>query len=143
MIVSGRFSLQGTLHEASAGVEALRADLADHAPVPDCEAVELGVAEIVSNIIRHGYAGQPGPIRIAWLLSPTRIVVRVCDCGAPIPRDKLDAAQHASIDFSETGIDDLPEGGIGLAFVRQMFHTLDYRSRGRLNRLVASRRLDP
>lgn len=141
MSVSGRLSLKGTLPDASLGMDALMSELARHAPARDCEAIELGVAEIVSNIVRHGYDGGPGPIRITWTVSPTDVVLRVCDCGVPIPSGMLDEARHVSLDFGQTGIDDLPEGGLGLAFISQMFHRLTYRSRGRVNRLVASRRL--
>ena len=143
MRAAGRVSLTGTLADASAGVEPLMAELARQAPESDCEAVELGVAEIVSNIVRHGYGGRPGPIRIAWSVSATHVVLRVCDCGKPIPSGMLEEARNTALDFGETGLRDLPEGGLGLAFVNRMFHHLKYRSRANVNRLVASRRMRP
>jgi len=143
MNTSGRLSLEGTLHDASAAVEALMAELARDVPPKDCEAIELGMAEIVSNIVRHGYDGAAGPIRIYWTVSPRQVALRICDYGKPMPKDSLQSARHTSLDFHETGLHDLPEGGLGLAFVSRMFHKLSYRSRGRVNRLVATRRMRP
>lgn len=137
----GRISLDATLEGTSAALEQLMQELRGVGSSEDRDAVELAAAEVLSNIVRHGYRGAPGPIRIWWVAGSRRIELRICDCGTPIPASQLDQARHTSLDFGDTMITDLPEGGLGLALVRRLFHRVQYRSRGRVNRLRVARKI--
>ena len=137
----GRIALDATLEGTSAALEQLMGHLAGVGTAEDRDAVELASAEVLSNIVRHGYHGRPGPIHIVWVAGSRRIELRFADCGKPIPADSLAQARHTSLDFSDTTVHDLPEGGMGLALVRRLFHRVQYRSRGRVNRLQVARKL--
>jgi anti-sigma regulatory factor (Ser/Thr protein kinase) len=138
----GRIDLSATLEGTSAALEELMVELLPFASSEDRDAIELGAAEVLSNIVRHGYGGDAaGRIRMAWVAGTRRIELRFCDCGKPIPDVRMAIARETSLDFGDTRLDDLPESGLGLAFIRRMFHRVRYRSRGPVNRLRLVRKL--
>lgn len=141
MSATGRMKFQASLQQASTALEHLMRELAPFGTPDDRDAVELGASEILSNIVRHGYQGSAGPIRIRWSAQPARIQLCVCDTGRPIPQRSFEDAASTVFDFENTSIGDLPEGGLGLALAQRSFHEMRYRSRAGVNRLVAVRRI--
>lgn len=136
----GRLNVQGTLPAVQAGVVEVLRELAGCAPDDDLHSVELGLAEVLSNIARHGFADRPpGIVRVGWVADPLAIRLVVIDDGVPIPEDKLATAHGSNLDFSETDLADLPEGGFGLALVHRMFDKVDYRSADGVNRMRLER----
>jgi len=136
-----RLEVEGTLEAVSRAVADLRRCLdgriAPDAP-RDCAAIELGVAEVLTNIVQHGH-GQA--IELECLRREGEVEVLVRDAGQPIPAERLDRAGPACFDFDPADLDRLPGHGMGLALVKALFHRLDYhRAEGR-NVMRLTRRL--
>jgi len=75
------------------------------------------VNEMVTNVIRHAYLGQPGkPIRIQLELYPTEAVVRISHSGVGLKRHSLPSP---SLDGTE-------DGGFGLYLVDRMIDRIAY-----------------
>lgn len=67
-------------------------------------AVRLAVEEAFSNIIQHGYDGQPGPVAVSIDADARRIAITLVD-EAPLfdPADAPEANVEASLDERESG----------------------------------------
>lgn len=117
--------VEGTLQAVSKAVAELRQRLEGRLAPQDCDAIELGVAEVLTNIVLHGR--DAGPIELECSSQDGVVEVLVRDTGLPIPLDQLAGAGPAGFDFDPADLDSLPDHGWGLALVRRLFHSLDYR----------------
>lgn len=137
-----RISVQPTLPDVARAVEAWQAQLPDRLDDHQRFTVAVAVAEVLTNIVEHGYEGRGGPaIELAWASSAGGLVVEVRDAGRPIPRERLDWAGPATtFGFDPTDLGGLPEGGMGLGIVKTAFDHVAYRSQGGINRLRLGKR---
>lgn len=98
-------------------------------------AVELACDEACSNVIKHGYAGQPGEIRITCQAVDADFVVEVVDRGPPFNPLSVKPAPAAS------SIDDIPVGGRGVYLIRKLMDSVTYQYDPRHgNRLTMTKR---
>jgi sigma-B regulation protein RsbU (phosphoserine phosphatase) len=75
------------------------------------------VNEVVTNVMRHAYHGQPGkPIRIELEMYPSEAVVRICHRGIGLKRHSVPSP---SLDGTE-------DGGFGLFLVDRMVDRIAY-----------------
>jgi serine/threonine-protein kinase RsbW len=132
-----------TLDAVAVATQQLRAMLPDWLDAAEIDAIELAVAEALTNIVRHGYDGQAGPdMRLRVLERAGALEIDVWDQGRPIPRGRLDSADATTtFQFDPTDLAALPEGGMGLALIKSAFHEVRYGSRSGTNRLHMVRRL--
>lgn len=136
-----RFTVPAHLDNVAAVSQALRAFIAEHMPEDDCNAIELGVVEALTNIVRHGYADVPhGAMDLAFEQSAAAAIVEVVDSGKSIPDVALGAAGNGCFDFDPMQLDALPEGGMGLSIIKTLFDAVRYESAGGVNRLMLARR---
>lgn len=104
----------------------------------DADAIHVVLDEILSNSIRHGLGGAPShAIAVTLALSQGEIVVEVEDDGMA-----FDPSVAAAPVLAPT-LDERKEGGLGLAFVRGLTNTIEYRRIDGRNRLVLRRRITP
>ncbi|TNC66576.1 ATP-binding protein [Rubellimicrobium roseum] len=103
--------------------------------------VELALVEAVTNVIRHGYGPEGGPIRVEASVAPTELVLRLFDWGRPIPGEALAAAGLSRFDFDPADLDALPAGGMGLSIIAAVMDEVSYRSDEGQNVLTLLRRL--
>jgi serine/threonine-protein kinase RsbW len=96
--------------------------------------LQIAVDEAVTNIIEHGYAGQPrgkGEIAIRLDVTPERFRIEIADDGAsfdPNALSDLDIASHVAQGN---------HGGLGVFLMRKIMDVVDYRfEHGVRNRLV-------
>ena len=138
-----RLEVEGTLEAVSRAVADLRghldARIAPDAPL-DCAAIELGVAEVLTNIVLHGHGG--GPIELECLRREAEVEILVRDTGQPIPPERLARAGPACFAFDPGDLKRLPDHGMGLALVKALFHSLDYGHADGRNEMRLRRRLD-
>jgi serine/threonine-protein kinase RsbW len=127
-----RLALQSRLSEI-AQVPAWTEDLASRYAIPgDVQfAMDLCLEEILSNIIRHGYAGeQDRPLIVNFSKPRDGYFVIVVDDEAPY-FNPLDAPELPMVSPGEqTRI-----GGQGIRLVRQFANAVDYESTSSGNRL--------
>ena len=104
----------------------------------DATAIHIVLDEVLSNSIRHGLGGTGShPITVTLQLSGSEIVVQVEDDGVA-----YDPTQAAAPVFADK-LEERQTGGLGMAFVRQLTDSIEYRRIDGHNRLVLRRRLGP
>ena len=134
--------VEGTLEAVSQAVAQLRRHLdrliAPDAP-QDCAAIELGVAEVLTNIVLHGQPGDRMELQCERQADVVEVVVR--DRGRPIPLERLAGAGLARFDFDPADLAGLPDHGMGLALVKALFHSMDYQQADGCNVMRLQRRL--
>ncbi|MEY4908853.1 MAG: Anti-sigma factor [Pseudomonadota bacterium] len=106
--------------------------------------IDLGMTEVLTNVVRHGY-GDTGHGRITLTCRTTAVQwhLSVHDRGSPIPTDLLAQADGSVFDFDPDDLDNIPEGGMGLALIRGCFDQLDYVADDTGNRLYLVKDLPP
>ena len=102
----------------------------------DANAIHVVVDEILSNSIRHGLAGAAShAIAVTLALSQGEIRVEVEDDGLDYDPTQAPAPLLAG------SLDERTGGGLGMAFVRQLTDSIEYRRIDGRNCLVLRRRL--
>ncbi len=82
----------------------------------------LIVEELVTNIVKYGYAGaDAGPLKLTVKLDNDRVVGTLIDAGAP-----FDPTSMATPDV-EAEMEDRRIGGLGVHLVRTMSEDFSYR----------------
>lgn len=101
--------------------------LADFSAI-DISQIELCTVEAVNNVIQHAYDGHQGHVvEVYFVLYYDKITIDVCDTGK-VMHPTLLFREHTLPDFDMQDVNSLPEGGWGLAIMRQvmdevMYHT--------------------
>jgi serine/threonine-protein kinase RsbW len=102
--------------------------------------VELAVVEVVNNCIEHAYGrSEAGQVTVLLEIADGTLQIKVSDRGRQMPAGLLADAAH--LDFDPTDIANLPEGGMGLALVKQLMPDVRYESNAGTNVLTMIRRL--
>jgi len=105
-----------------------------HAPAATRFAVHLCLEEALSNIIRHGYGGEPGrPVTIRSESEPNELVFIVEDQAPPF--DPLDESRQEPLVSPSAG-DLIPLGGQGIRLMRKFAGSLGYQRLPGGNRLT-------
>jgi serine/threonine-protein kinase RsbW len=106
-ITLGRLALTGLVRSGAFDEEML-ADL------------KLALSEACSNSVRHAYRdGRDGVVEIRYELAPDRVAIEVVDDGSGFA-PALDAE----------GVEDLAEGGLGIAIIRAVSDEFEVGARG-------------
>lgn len=103
--------------------------------------VELALVEAITNVIRHGYGPNGGPIRVEVAAGSGGVVIRIFDWGQPIPGNALSQAGLARFDFNPENLSEIPEGGMGLSIITSTMDQVTYRSDEGQNTLTLIRYL--
>ncbi|MBV4365780.1 ATP-binding protein [Erwinia phyllosphaerae] len=104
--------------------------------------LDLALCEAASNIIRHGYpTRQEADYRVAFSHDAGAITVMLIDSGVPVPAAQLSSAP--SVDDALPELENLSEGGRGIALMYACVDKICYRSDGGVNRLALSKMLPP
>lgn len=128
------FTLAPTLPEVRNTLGKLRRALvALGTPDTGLDIAELVLAEILTNIVKHAYAGREADeISIEATARGPSVDFKICDHGHPMPDGQLPAARHIE---AVTTIEDLPEGGFGWLIIRHHAQDLIYHRSGDRNQL--------
>ena len=127
-------SLMSEIRRAAELVDQFRAQhgLSDD----DANAMHIVLDEVLSNSIRHGLAGAAThAITVTLQLSGDEIVIEVDDDG--VAYDPTQAAPPVL----EGTLEERKTGGLGVAFVRTLTDSFEYKRVGERNRLVMRRRI--
>jgi serine/threonine-protein kinase RsbW len=101
-----------------------------------CSQLQLVLEELVTNIINHGYAGQPGNrIDLEIALAADEVVLRVEDFAPAfnpllLPAPKLDLP-----------LEQRKPGGLGIHLVKQMMDRIAYERVGNKNCLTVGKKI--
>ena len=101
-----------------------------------CYNVDLAVSESLTNVMLHAFPdGRPKPVILAVLAYQHGVGMLVSDLGCSIPALALERVEH-QVGFDEqASLDGLPEGGMGLMFMRMLSRRFVYESEGGINTL--------
>ena len=136
-----RFNVPARLEEVRAVAETLRAFMSEEVPAEARDAIELGIVEALTNVVRHGYAGmQSGAIELQFEQSADAAILELIDTGIPIPAENLQRDSAAAFDFDPDDVAALPEHGMGLSLIRLSFDAVQYQSAEGVNRLTMAKR---
>ena len=103
----------------------------------DANAVCVVLDELLSNTIRHGLGGEAGhEISIGLERVDGEVVIEVEDDGLPFD------PTHAEAPVLTGALAERKPGGIGVLFVRQLTHAIDYQRLEGRNRITLRRRLE-
>ncbi len=97
----------------------------------------LGVQEALTNILKHGYQGELGPIFLELRQDGEHFVIELQDEAAAFDPTEIGNGpntENASM---------LPEGGYGIQIIRAVMDGVGYRREGNRNFLTLSKVLAP
>ncbi|EYD76388.1 anti-sigma B factor, putative [Rubellimicrobium mesophilum DSM 19309] len=103
--------------------------------------IELALVEAATNVVRHGYGPEGGPIRIEAATGNHGVRVTIFDWGRPIPGEVLANARLSRFDFDPMDLLEIPEGGMGLSIIATIMDEVTYRSDQGQNILTLLRRV--
>jgi len=104
----------------------------------DCDTVELVLAEVMNNVVKHAYANQrTGMIELQVTNGKGGLSCVVLDDGFEMPEGNPPMGQPHNLNCAR---EDLPEGGFGWFLIRELARDLGYERDGNRNKL--SFRLD-
>lgn len=103
--------------------------------------LELGLVEALNNVIKHGYAGQKGSsVEVQVGIKTDRVVIDIIDQSPPMPPEALEPRDPwGAVDSAN--LEDLPEGGMGLALIQITMDEVDYSSEAGVNKLQLTKLL--
>lgn len=93
-------------------------------PAPAIDDLVLAVDESTTNIIEHGYCGQPGDIEIEMLRAGEAVVVHLRDQAPPFDPTRL---PDPDLTLS---LEERPVGRMGVFLTRQLVDAVTYRLTG-------------
>ena len=102
-----------------------------------CYNADLVVSEALTNVIVHGFKGcRPAPVKLTVLAFKYVVGVVVEDHGASIPAHVLDIVRNSDMFQNDLPLGELPEGGMGLTFMRMVSLRFVYRVTHDSNKLI-------
>lgn len=100
----------------------------------DAGTLELALAEVLNNVVEHGYAGlPPGPVRLDLRRAGAALHCLVEDQGHPMPGRILPEGAMPPVATTAGG---LAEGGWGWALIRDLTTDICYTRENGRNRLT-------
>ena len=125
----GEVARVGAAFAEFAGAQAL--------PVSIRRNIHVALDELLTNTIRHGFAGrQGGAVTIEAEVRPDRVCVTLTDDGTPFNPLGL-AAPDTALPAEER-----PQGGLGVHLVRGLMDEVSYQRRNDRNVIVVTKLLE-
>ena len=114
---------------------ATRARFARQMSEDEAGTLELVLAEVLNNIVEHGYgADETGTITLSMVRDRRSMICSVSDDGVELPARCLDHLWDGGP--SRPLPEDLPEGGFGWFLIRDLAEDLGYHREGGRNLLA-------
>lgn len=102
--------------------------------------MELAIIEAITNVIRHGQVdAASAPLQVDILVFEHLLEYHVTDTGHPIPAHLFERANDFCFAFEHLPLDQLPEGGMGLALIHTIADEMSYYSEAGTNTLMIRR----
>lgn len=91
------------------------------------DALRLAVAEVLNNLVEHGYKDQPPqPVAIRLWRGPGLATVCIADRGNPLPPGITELSAALADPDPMAALEALPEGGWGWMLIRESVDRIDY-----------------
>lgn len=104
--------------------------------------LELCVVEAVNNAIIHAYDKEAGnKVEVVFNIYPDRLVLDVYDTGKPMQGNLLEQKDISSLEFEPGDLDSIPEGGRGIAIMKEIMDSMDYKTEDGKNCLTMTKKI--
>jgi len=104
--------------------------------------VELCIVEAVTNCIRHAYKYDSAQkVEVVFTLSPEELVLDIRDIGIPLEMEVLEQADIRSLECDPEDLENISEGGRGLAIIKEVMDSVAYNSEKGMNCLTMKKEL--
>ena len=104
--------------------------------------LELCVVEAVNNAIIHAYNKEAGnKVEVVFKIYPDRLVLDVYDTGKPMRGHLLKQNDISSLECEPDETGNVPEGGRGLAIMKAIMDSVDYKTEDGKNRLTMTKKI--
>jgi serine/threonine-protein kinase RsbW len=135
--------LQASLAQVAPATQRVRQLLPEWLGEAERDAIELALAEALTNIVEHGYGhDSTEPVRLRLRERGGGLEIDIWDRGQPIPDGLIENTDvTTTFLFDPTDLDGLPEGGMGLALIKAAFNEVRYGTHDGVNRLRLVRRI--
>jgi anti-sigma regulatory factor (Ser/Thr protein kinase) len=100
-----------------------------HTGLADLEAneVEVCVAEVINNSIKHAYGGDPNhSVVLEVNLLATELTLDIWDSGRSVEPSKIHHDHHQAFTLDPEHPEEFSESGRGLAIIQQMMDSFEY-----------------
>ncbi|MFH0967002.1 MAG: ATP-binding protein [Methanobacteriota archaeon] len=97
--------------------------------------IQLAVEEAVTNVVMHGYDGEPGNISIWCKTSQNRVIITITDTGSPFDPTTIPPANIIA------DLDNRNIGGLGVHLIRSVMDEVTYSRDGGKNQLTLVKKL--
>jgi len=129
-------SSPATLGDVAGLAMKLRQFVGPQTPETQVDEIEIGVVEALTNVVKHAYAGRAGSLELRCEHQTERIVIELIDHGDALPAGRLEGADGTVFQFDPEDVENIPQGGMGLALIRASFDEVQYDSEPGCNRLT-------
>ena len=104
--------------------------------------LELCVVEAVNNAIIHAYDKEAGnEVEVVFNIYPDRLVLDVYDTGKTMQGNSLEQKNISSLECEPGNLDNIPEGGRGLAIMKEIMDSMDYKTEDGKNCLTMTKKI--
>ncbi len=104
--------------------------------------LELCVVEAVNNAIIHAYDKEAGnKVEVVFNIYPDRLVLDVYDTGKPMQGNLLEQKDISSLEFEPGDLDSIPGGGRGIAIMKEIMDSMDYKTEDGKNCLTMTKKI--
>ncbi len=101
-----------------------------------CYNADLAISEALTNVMIHGFRHvKPKPATVSVLAFQHAVAIVLEDEGNRIPERVLENMRHAHSFRDDLSLEELPEGGMGLTFMRMVSRRFVYDPQPEQNRL--------
>jgi DNA-binding response OmpR family regulator/anti-sigma regulatory factor (Ser/Thr protein kinase) len=102
-----------------------------------CYNTDLVVSEALTNVMVHGFKStRPEPVQLTVLAFQNAVGVLLEDKGNPVPATVFDRMRNEQSFQDDLSLSELPEGGMGLIFMRVVSQRFVYQTTPQCNRLM-------
>ena len=112
-------------------------------PVTEVYMVELAVVEAVTNCVKHSYKSTSShAVEITFTQEDKSLIICICDEGETWGDFESRKRGCYPFEYSSENLEEIPEGGMGLALILEGMDEVQYSRSGSKNVLVLTKRLD-
>jgi serine/threonine-protein kinase RsbW len=78
---------------------------------------------------------------VVFNIYPDRLVLDVYDTGKPMQGNLLEQKDISSLEFEPGDLDSIPEGGRGIAIMKEIMDSMDYKTEDGKNCLTMTKKI--